>query len=86
MRSAMEVLLTFIPVPLSPPSALPPLARAFLKAKNSPNFFLMFLGGSVGAVLVVKEGVGKVGDAEKGSTSVDVQDASVDGAREEEVE
>lgn len=75
----MEVLLTFTPSP--PPSPPPALAarpaRALLKAKKSPNFFLMFLVGSVGLGVVVVTGVGAGGvgeDEERGGTSVGVED------------
>lgn len=81
----MEVLLTFTPSPPPPPSPPPALAarlaRALLKAKKSPNFFLMFLVGSV--VVVTEEGVGEVEDVERGGTSVDVKDVSVDGTEGE---
>lgn len=52
MRSAIEVFLTF---PSGAPSLLAPRpARTFLKAKKSPNFFLMFFVGAVEGVEVVK--------------------------------
>lgn len=51
IRSAMEVFLT---LPSGPPSPFAPRpARTFLKAKKSPNFFLMFLEGAVEGVVVV---------------------------------
>lgn len=58
MRSAIEVLLTFTPSP--PPPSPPPalagrLARALLKAKKSPNFFLMVLEGNAVVVDVTDE-------------------------------
>lgn len=52
MRSAIEVFLTF---PSGAPSLLAPRpARTFLKAKKSPNFFLMFFVGAAEGVEVVK--------------------------------
>lgn len=62
IRSAMEGLLTVTPSPpFTPPALGAWLPRALLKAKKSPNFFLMFLVGSVAvavAVVVVVTGVG----------------------------
>lgn len=56
MRSAIEV---FLALPSGPPSPLAPRpARTFLKAKKSPNFFLMFLEGAVVGMGVVVEVVG----------------------------
>lgn len=56
MRSAIEVFLT---LPSGTPSPLAPRpARTFLKAKKSPNFFLMFLEGAVVGMGVVVEVVG----------------------------
>lgn len=85
MRSAMEVLLTLNP---SPPPSTPPalgarLARALLKAKKSPNFFLMFLVGSVEVVVVTVEGAVGGKYEERGGSSVHVKDVSVDGTEGE---
>ncbi len=56
MRSAIEV---FFTLPSGTPSPLAPRpARTFLKAKKSPNFFLMFLEGAVVGMGVVVEVVG----------------------------
>lgn len=80
IRSTMEGLLTFTP---SPPSTVPDLGarlpRALLKAKKSPNFFLMFLvGGVVVAVVMVITGEG-LGEDEVCGALVEAKDVSEDG-------
>lgn len=50
-----------------------------MKAKKSPNFFLMFLVGTVVEELVTDVGGRVVGEVERGRTPVDVRGASVDG-------
>lgn len=79
IRSTMEGLLTFTP---SPPSTAPALGarlpRALLKAKKSPNFFLMFLVGSVVAV-ITGVGLGGKDGVEACGALVGVKDVSADG-------
>lgn len=78
----MEALLTPSPPPTSLPSALAARpVRAFLKAKKSPNFLLIFLVGSV--VMVTEEEVRGVDNVERGVTSGDIEDVSVDAIEKE---
>lgn len=91
IRSAMEGLLTFTTSPSTPPALGARLPRALLKAKKSPNFFLMFLVGSVAAaavvvvlvgIVVTGVGLGEVEDVEECRALVETQDVSIDGIDE----